>query len=415
MTDKRADIIYWYTMGSLRRDLLEETLEGEPLLPALAELAQGSVWFDGALACSGNSFLSTASMLTGRWPSRLGLTDCPVRVHGRGLRQACGLDSGIATLPAWLAGNGFSTFSHPDSLTPFPGDGLERGFSHPGLLPEALEEGRGIFIWHQAKACRPPLEPTGLARRALGLDERSLDPTDPGDLKDLYRAAAFDADRALARALGELGQAGLWDRSLIVVTADTGLELFEHGDPGSTAGLYQENLAVPLFIKFPADHALAGRHGQRVETRVRLVDLAPTLSLIGAGREMPDTDGAGLEPVISGEEKDHRDLIAFQSVLTKDKEGPVVYEALASIRGPHKASGGFRPTGEEIRELYDLASDPSESGNIMEREPDLYEEIMIRAASAAMPAALPGQDRPSPAGEDEKEALAEKLRSLGYL
>ena len=215
MAGDKAGVIYWYVVSALSRDLSAQTLEGGPLMPALAELAQGAVRFESALACSGDSFLSTASMLTGKWPSRLGLTDCRVRVMGRGLEQLGGLDSAHATLPAWLAKQGFDTFSHPDSLTPFPGDGLEQGFTHPKAMPQALEEDRSIFIWHQAKGCRLPLEPTGLARRALGLEDQA-------DQQGLYLAAAFDADRALARDLGELAQAGLWDRALIVVTSDCG-------------------------------------------------------------------------------------------------------------------------------------------------------------------------------------------------
>ena len=427
MAENRAGLIYWYTMGSLRRDLLDRTLNNEPLLPALTELARESVFFSEALSASGSSFLSAAAMLTGRWPSRLGIKDCPVRIQGQGMYQACGLDSGVPTLPARLAGQGFSTFSHPDSLTPSPGDGLEAGFTHPGALPERIEPGQGIFIWHQAKGCRLPLEPTGMALAALGLEDRDLKAEDPEIQKKLYQAAAFDADRALARALGELGEAGLWDQSLIVVTAGQGLELFEHGGLGAPSGLYRENLAVPLFIKFPADHPLAEYHGQRVEGRVRLIDLAPTLAELGTGEEPPDIDGLSLLPLIGGGEESPRDLIAFQSALAPGAGEPLLHESLAVITGSFKALGGYRagesrsedgevrPPGSEIRELYDLAQDPAESHNLADEQRDLFQEMMVEAASVAAPLSGSLPDRPSGADEEEKEALVEKLRSLGYI
>ena len=56
-----------------------------------------------------------------------------------------------------------------------------------------------------------------------------------------------------------------------------------------------------------------------------------------------------------------------------------------------------------------------ETENLADREPELYEELMIWAASAAMPGVPAGQDQASAMDEDEKAALAEKLRSLGYL
>ncbi len=423
MTATKTPIIYWYTFGSLRRDLLGETLEDRPLLPALAEFGQRSVRFGNAFSSSGSPLLSATSMLTGMWPTRLGVKDCPIRVKGQGICQAFGLDSGLPTLPGRLAESGFSTFSHPDSLTPSLGDGLDRGFTHPGALPDRIDEGKGVFIWHQAKGANPHLEPTGLALDALGLEktEESKEP------RDLYRAAAFDADRSFARAMGELSEAGLWDQTLVIVTAASGLELYDHGGFGAATGLYQENLAVPLFLKFPSSHPLADQHGQKIDCRIRLIDLAPTVAILGTGQGLPDSDGESLLPLINGEEQGDRDLIGFHSALAEDAGEPVIHEALAVTKGSKKAMGGFRaggtkdqegnlrPAGDEIRELYDLDQDPDESVNIVDREPELFQEMMIRAASVAAPLGTSGEGQPSAHGEEEKEALVEKLRSLGYI
>ena len=430
MADPRPSLIYWYVIGSLRRGHLEETLEGAPLLPALGEFAQVSLFFERAMASSGSSFLSVASMLSGRWPSGLGIRDCRVQVRGRGPVQAFGLDSAVPTLPALLAGQGYDTYSHPDSESPAPGDGLGRSFTHPGALPERLGEDRGCFIWHQAKGARPPLAPTSMAREALGLEGEAGPEKDPERARAFYRAALLDADRAFARALSELGESGLWERSLIVVCADRGLELFDHGGFDAPTGLYQENLAVPLMIKFPSDHKLAAEHGKRIKTRVRLMDLGPTLARLAGGEGIPGADGEDLLPLIQGREEPDRDLIGFHSALAQGGGEPTVNEALAVVRGEHKALGGFRagesrdqknelrPAGAEIRELYHMGSDPGEQENLAEREPELFQELMVAAAAATEPDGGRGGTGPGPgsaAKEEDKEALVEKLRSLGYI
>jgi Sulfatase len=84
------------------------------------------------------------------------------------------------------------------------------------------------------------------------------------------------ADRLLGRLFQRLRDAGLYDRSLIVVTADHGVS-FRPGEPrrtftNTTAG---EIAPVPLFIKAPGQ-----QRGRVDESRIRTVDVLPTMTRI---------------------------------------------------------------------------------------------------------------------------------------
>ena len=83
-------------------------------------------------------------------------------------------------------------------------------------------------------------------------------------------------DRLLGRALDELHATGLYDRSLIVVTADHG-ESF--GRPGNGRDVDRRNVGdialKPLFVKLPFQHA--GRIDRR---HVRNIDILPTIARV---------------------------------------------------------------------------------------------------------------------------------------
>ncbi len=89
-------------------------------------------------------------------------------------------------------------------------------------------------------------------------------------------------DRLLGRVLERLRATGLYDRSLIVVTADNG-ESF--GRPGNGHEIDRRNVGdialTPLFVKLPFQHA--GRIDRR---HVRNIDIAPTIARIA--RLRPD-------------------------------------------------------------------------------------------------------------------------------
>ena len=99
-----------------------------------------------------------------------------------------------------------------------------------------------------------------------------------------------------------LRQRGLYDRALIAMMSDHGESLGAHGESMHGIFLYDETIHVPLLFKLPGA-VLAGR---RVSTRVRLVDVAPTLLSMLSLPLPPTFQGESLVPVMKSAPKSSR-------------------------------------------------------------------------------------------------------------
>src|SRR3954469_22711977 len=123
-----------------------------------------------------------------------------------------------------------------------------------------------------------------------------------------YDAEVAYADAMVGQLLDTLRRAGQFERTLIVVAADHGESLGEHGERTHGVFVYDATIRVPWIISAGAGRTGAGswllgaEHGagQSSDAFVRLIDLAPTvLDLIGVpppagfeGRSARDPDTA---------------------------------------------------------------------------------------------------------------------------
>ena len=106
----------------------------------------------------------------------------------------------------------------------------------------------------------------------------------------LYRRHVLQAgfvDRLLGDLLARLDETGLYDRSLVVVTADHGISF---GPGGALRGTTRDNLQdlafVPLFVKAPGQ-----REGVAVDYHVQTVDILPTMADVLGVRIPWEVDG----------------------------------------------------------------------------------------------------------------------------
>jgi arylsulfatase A-like enzyme len=107
-----------------------------------------------------------------------------------------------------------------------------------------------------------------------------FDPTFAGDtallqhLRDNYERQIEYVDRELGRFMDKLKQAGLWDRSLIIVTSDHGVS-WNREAPGRVLTEQNADLIfpVPLFIKLPDQ-----TEGKVSSKDAQLIDIAPTIA-----------------------------------------------------------------------------------------------------------------------------------------
>lgn len=213
-------------------------------------------------------------------------------------------------------------------------------------------------------------------------------------LRAAYDAEVDTVDHAVGELLAALGER--LDQTIVVVTADHGENLTEHGvlfDHGDD--LYDPALLVPLVVRWPG-HVMAAR---RLDCQVGGVDLAPTLAEL-ARLAVPETlDGRSLATVLTGGACGATPVVS-STTAGRFVEAPPVDHALRG--GGHKVL--VKQSGPV--ELYDLRADPGELQNLA--------PSADATARAAVLSRLLLQGGPI-AGAEMDAATQAALRELGYL
>jgi arylsulfatase A-like enzyme len=197
---------------------------------------------------------------------------------------------------------------------------------------------------------------------------------DREDLRELYaeyRAEISYVDRQIGRIIEYLEEEeGIYDDSLIILTADHGEEFGEHG-------VYQEHWStnekiqkVPLLVKPPEDDP----EQESFDDLVSNVDLAPTV-LGYFDLEVPGKwQGRSLKPLIENENFDWREFLVMDHGL---------HTAQKAIRdGKWKViqtlhHGDWNGKLQEMQ-LYNVEEDPFEQENLALEKPKLVEKLKTK-------------------------------------
>ena len=239
------------------------------------------------------------------------------------------------------------------------------------------------------------------------------DPYDPPEpYKTRYASAPYDGaiayeDAVVGKLIRQLKLRGLYDGAIVAVTADHGESLGAHGENTHGIFLYDETIQVPLLIKLP--HASAG--GKRIENRVELVDILPTL-LQEARIEIPkEVQGESLlELMKAGAAEGNqtmeswRDRTAYaQSEYPRTEFG---WSAERSLR-----TGKYLYIQAPRRELYDQSADPKADNNLASCSAAVVDTLATQL-EAFRQKTTSQRDAPKAALDP---AAQEKLGALGYM
>jgi arylsulfatase A-like enzyme len=140
-------------------------------------------------------------------------------------------------------------------------------------------------------------------RRQVTLNFRALRYYSRANHKVFYREGARSADQAVGQLLGALRRLGLYDDAAIVFLSDHGEMLGEHDEWGHIHTLYEDDVHVPLIIKWPG--LTGGARSDRLLAIQDLYTLIPQLRhdpLATAARDWPFTDPpktAGTVPLMT--------------------------------------------------------------------------------------------------------------------
>ena len=399
-----------------------------PTIDALAKNGvQFTQFYDASPVCSA----SRAALLTGRYPDRFSFENvlCP--------DDTTGLPQEEETLAELLQGQGYSThifgkwhlghvggalpLSHgfdeyfgipySNDMWPYKRDGQapdeEQAYVHnpdSGHPPLPLFEGNEIL-----KASITPSDQKMLTRdftdRAINVIEAHEE--DPffiylpysashipifvrDEIKgksggSLYQDVIFEFDLQMARIMKSLRDKGIDQDTLIIFTSDNGPWTVwgDHaGSAGDMRGFKMTTFEGGIRV-FAAMHWPAGfEKGVTINSPVMSIDILPTIAeIVGATPSGQRLDGLSLVSLIEGEQRaEPRALYNyFLGELQSMRFGKWKVHFPHDVKTVTRVGGaGFRGDyGQESIDwsLYDLHADPGERVNVIDRYPEIVQEM----------------------------------------
>jgi arylsulfatase A-like enzyme len=311
------------TMDTTRWDSL--SLHGGPLeaSPNIARLASRATVFDNAWSTSPWTLPSHASIFTGLYPSHhgAGVTNPRLTRHFTTLaeifRQAgyrtAGFAGGELSASNWGVAQGFEVYRDPegfetrgDRLTASVENYLDTNGGDPLFLfvnyfdphglyqapadfeelfgvAELRERIQGVPLWGELSR-----GDAGVWRAIIN-GEAEVTADAVAYIRAAYLAEIAFMDRQIGHLVEWLEGHELFDGATIVLVADHGEFLGEHGFFSHACRLDPELTRVPLIIKWPYQ-----KESERVDLLVSQVDLFSTLAAM-AGPSISAVDGVSLE------------------------------------------------------------------------------------------------------------------------
>ncbi|MGB9677741.1 MAG: sulfatase [Candidatus Ratteibacteria bacterium] len=185
-------------------------------------------------------------------------------------------------------------------------------------------------------------------------------------IRGLYAGEVSFVDYCLGYLFEELERLNFYEDSLIIITADHGHPLADHGKflKGSDR-MFTELLKVPFIIKFPKES-----YKGNVDALIQFPDVLPTiLEILGFDGDNVCLSGKSFLPVIKGNTEKHRDAVisGYKGGIyrcIRDKEWSFVYT-------PEK----------EINYLFNLKEDPKEKINLIDKYSEIAKKLLNKFGS----------------------------------
>ncbi len=395
------------TLDTTRADRLGCYGDADARTPALDALARNGVLFSQATATAPLTLPSHSSIMTGHYPT----------YHGVQLNGMSALSQQQTTLAEALSAAGYRTGAFVGAFVLDGRWGLNQGFQHyddrfdllkvkhldlagvqrpanevvdaaTGWLQDARET--PFFAWLHLYDPHTPYAPpeplfSEFARRGP---------------EGLYDGEIAFMDQQIDRFLSWMRDAGLDDRTIVVVVGDHGEALGSHGEGTHGYFIYDWATRVPFIVRTPFDDL----RNVRVDAQVSLVDLFPTvLSLAGLETRAP-VHGRSLLPLMLQPDLPETRYAYAESMAPDLQFG---WSPLRSLRSPQ-----FKYIEAPRPELYDLVADPAEATNIYAQRGSVA-DAMARELDRIVSDTSAGAPAPEAANLD-KDTLA-RLASLGYI
>ncbi len=332
---------------------------------------------------------------------------------GRGRGRRAGLpDDAPESRPAQLK------VRSPEGLLTLIADWLNEGLSEPFLayihflpphLPyDAPDEMKRVFAGKHP----PNFWRGGYAFRGIKPRKVTSEHASPGPrLVNLYDANLLWADWAVGELERLLREADVFDNTLVIVTADHGETFGEHGYKWHPDCPYDEAIRIPLLVRFPGEARPVGR----VRALSQTIDLLPTiLDLYQIPYPEDQVQGRSLLPLLTGEVEEVNEYIFCRA--GGQPPAYIVHDLCFAL---------LLYQGGKLRALYDLETDPWQTRNVIEEQPERAAELIQAFRQFAMTQRRPPLDFLDPDAKvgplptvpevELSDEARRELEAIGYL
>jgi arylsulfatase A-like enzyme/predicted Zn-dependent protease len=390
--------IVFISIDTLRADRVGAYGSTGARTPNIDRLAAEGVLFENAYAHSPQTLPSHTSMLSGQLPFEHGVRD----------NIGFTVKSGQRFIQHALKEAGFTTGGFVSSYVLRHHTGFNQGFdTFDDELPPASPEqplGQVQRGGEQTMAAAMKWIDAQLANRFFlfaHIYEPHTPYTPPSRFTqpEPYDGEVEYADEIVGRLLDHLRQKGLYDSATIVLTADHGEGLGDHGEEEHGMFLYRATTHVPLIVKMPGSRGSR----RRVAAPVQHVDLVPTIlaAVEQQNRQQPVAlQGRSLLPVLHDSGALGPATIYSESLSPRYHFGWSELYALSDDR--------YRFIRAPKDELYDLSQDPKELSSIAADRAQV--RTAMRSALDGL-IARAGVTAPSTVSDADRQ----KLAALGYV
>jgi arylsulfatase A-like enzyme/Tfp pilus assembly protein PilF len=387
LIDAKGTPIILISIDTLRSDHLPAYGYTRVETPALDRFRADSVLYEHAYSHAPLTLVSHASIFTGLLPAEHGIRD----------NAGYKLNPKSKTAAEELKSKGFATGGAVSAIVLRGESGIKRGFDfwddEVDIDPAYLSMGR---------AQRSGDETREVAQKWIGEHKSKpfffffhiYEPHSPWDPPEPFKSKygqSYDgdvaaADAVIGRFLDYLRAEGIYDRAAIILLSDHGEGLGDHGEDEHGVLLYRETLQVPLMVKFPKSR----ERGKSVPTPVQLIDVFPTIL------DRP-SEGRSLVATLRGETKQDRPIYS-------ETYYPRFHFGWSDLHSMISSSNHYIQAPKP--ELYDLANDPGERANVLEKNRRTY--AALRSAIAPY---IKGAEAPKAINPEQ----AQQLAALGYI
>jgi arylsulfatase A-like enzyme/tetratricopeptide (TPR) repeat protein len=394
------------TLDTVRADRLGAYGYQGSQTPAIDRIAAEGILFEHAIAPAPTTLPSHASLFTGLAPPSHGVRD----------NAANGLADSAFTMAEMFHDAGYATGAFVGAYVLDAGRGLAQGFdvyngvAVAGISPTSLQEAerRGDFVVEAALPWLREQQGPWFAWIHLFDAHAPYAAPDPFGTRgaDAYDGEIAWLDAIVGGLRGQLEGAGQWADTTVVLTADHGESLGEHGEPTHGFFVYGATTHIPLIVRpadtLDADARSALVRGSAVDTPVTLIDLFPTLAELQALTPPQGLQGRSLLPALRGETLE---VVPIYSETLY----PLLQFGWHDLRAV--TVGADKLIEAPTVELYDLAADPGETDNLAAGSDRLIDEL--RGAMA--PWVEPDLSGDAAAGVTSDPEQLAALRALGYV